>query len=64
MVICKPPWQQHPLDKWQIAFMKHTDNKTKMNVIMLKDNKSINAQGPDNNKIWTDLYNQAMRFET
>jgi len=67
MIIGKLPWQQPPLDKWDIVSIQHgTPQETKFIYVAMyntDNDELIRASGPDDNAIWVDLYNQAKEFE-
>ncbi len=56
------PWKVGCLKEWAIVGMNHyhVDGERRLFVAMVKDDKCIKVEGPDDDFIWTDLEYKAL----
>lgn len=55
------PWMQKPLDEWAIVGMNHyhVAGKRWIFVAMVKGNRCIKEEGPDDKFLWNRLWHKA-----
>ncbi len=55
------PWKYGPLDQWSIVGMNHyfIDGEKRLFVAMVKGERCIKEEGPDDEYLWNRLWHKA-----
>lgn len=61
-----PPWMMKPLNEWSIVGMNHyfIDGQKRLFVAMIKDDRCIVEEGPDDQYLWNRLWRKATKDQS